>query len=67
MLVKVLYNLYLHPLRAFPGPKLAAASLWWQVHLEVFKGESLCMKLVELHRIYGTLSPPPINRDGLTE
>lgn len=54
---KAVYNVYFHPLSQFPGPKLAAASLWWQTHLDVVEKGSLAHKLVELHGLYGTLPP----------
>lgn len=45
------YNIYLHPLRKFPGPKLAASSnicyLWWSVSGRIHA------KLKELHDQYG--------------
>ena len=47
------YNLYFHPLAKFPGPRLAAATEWWQVWLEVVTEQSLSLKLWELHAIYG--------------
>ncbi|KAH9018440.1 putative P450 monooxygenase [Lactarius hengduanensis] len=40
---RIVYNLYLHPLSHFPGPKLAASR----------QGESLGDLRVELHRQYG--------------
>ena len=51
--IQAVYNVYFHPLSSFPGPRLAAATRWWQVYLEVISGQSLSLKLVELHRIYG--------------
>ncbi|EKM54139.1 uncharacterized protein PHACADRAFT_145790 [Phanerochaete carnosa HHB-10118-sp] len=53
--VKAVYNLYFHPLARFPGPKLAAASDWWQAYIEVFKAESLSKKLVKLHEEFGDI------------
>lgn len=50
---QVTYNVHFHPLARYPGPKLAAASLWWQIWIEVVTGQSLSLKLVELHGKYG--------------
>lgn len=54
-LSKAVYNVYFHPLSRFPGPKLAVASLWWQTYLDLWKKDSLSLKLVELHATYGNL------------
>ena len=51
--VAAVYNLYFHPLAHFPGPRVAAASSWWQVYVELIKQESLSIKLLELNRKYG--------------
>ncbi|EKM58550.1 uncharacterized protein PHACADRAFT_193681 [Phanerochaete carnosa HHB-10118-sp] len=54
-LLKAVYNVYFHPLSRFPGPKLAAASLWWQAYLDLWENGSLSLKLVELHATYGEI------------
>ena len=58
---RILYNLYLHPLSHFPGPKLAACSRLWLAYRELIKGESLGDLRVELHRQYGALNYPICN------
>ncbi|KAF8263845.1 cytochrome P450 [Lactarius quietus] len=52
---RILYNLYLHPLSRFPGPKLAACSRLWLAYRELIKGESLGDLRAELHRQYGEI------------
>lgn len=49
----VIYNVYFHPLRNFPGPPLAGATTWWRAYIEVYRGESLTHKLFDLHEQYG--------------
>ena len=49
------YNLYLHPLARFPGPKLAAASKYWLFYQEFVKGVSLSDVRDNLHAQYGEL------------
>jgi hypothetical protein len=49
------YNVYLHPLARFPGPKLAAASKYWLFYQEFVKGVSLSDVRDELHAQYGAL------------
>jgi hypothetical protein len=48
-------HLFLHRLRGFPGPKLAAITSLYKTYYEVFKGGELLQHLTELHEIYGTL------------
>ena len=47
------YNVYLHPLRAYPGPKLWAATRIPRVYYRV-TGQ-LVWKEIELHRKYGSV------------
>jgi len=48
-----IYNLCLHPLAKFPGPRWAAFSRWWMTNLEIFQGKNLAEELVTLHATYG--------------
>lgn len=49
------YNLYLHPLRKIPGPKLAAMSSWPDFYHDVVKDGSYLFKIREMHEAYGML------------
>lgn len=49
------YRLFLHRLRVFPGPCLAAITSLYKTYYEVFKGGELLQHLIELHAIYGVL------------
>jgi hypothetical protein len=51
--VGVLYNLFFHPLRKFPGPNWAKATEWWKTYIEVVKQESMTDVLKRLHEQYG--------------
>lgn len=51
--IKIVYNLYFHPLAKYPGPSFAAASDWWQAYIEVFMAKSLSKELWNLHQQYG--------------
>jgi hypothetical protein len=55
---RVLYNVFFHPLRAFPGPFAAKATEWWKTYIEVVKQESMTDVLVRLHKQYGPHSKP---------
>ncbi|KAH9057966.1 putative P450 monooxygenase [Lactarius deliciosus] len=52
-----LYNVYLHPLAHFPGPRLAAASKFWLAYQEFVRGISLSDLRDELHDQYGASLP----------
>ena len=52
----VLYRLYLSPLAKFPGPKLAAATLWYEFYYDVVKRGRYTWKIQELHEQYGMRS-----------
>ena len=52
----VVYRLVLHPLANFPGPKLAAATLWYEFYYDVVKRGQFTFKIKELHDKYGMLA-----------
>lgn len=49
----VIYRLLFSPLAQFPGPKLAAASLWYQYYYDVVQRGRYTWKIAELHAQYG--------------
>ncbi|KAF8488479.1 cytochrome P450 [Russula emetica] len=54
-LVRIIYNLYLHPLSRFPGPRGAACTRWWLAYWELGRGVSLSILREELHKKYGDI------------
>ncbi|TIC93610.1 Trichodiene oxygenase [Colletotrichum higginsianum] len=52
-LAHVVYRLYLSPLRNFPGPKLAAATLWYEFYYDVVRGGQYSFHIAKLHEAYG--------------
>ncbi|KUJ14947.1 cytochrome P450 [Mollisia scopiformis] len=53
--VQGVYNVFLHPLSRFPGPRAAAATSWWKTYVEVVRQESMVHVLVGLHKVYGDI------------
>jgi hypothetical protein len=52
----VFYRLFLHPLARFPGPKLAAATYWYDFYYDVINGPTtgqMMYQIEHLHTIYG--------------
>ncbi|KAK7911046.1 cytochrome P450 [Apiospora marii] len=49
------YNLLLHPLAGFPGPKLAAATRIYEFYYDVIKRGQYVYKIEEMHKKYGPI------------
>lgn len=56
LITTAVYRLYLSPLAKFPGPKLAAVSLWYEFYYDVVKRGRYTWKIAELHKQYGESS-----------
>ena len=52
-LALVICRLYFHPLASFPGPKLAAATLWYETYYDAFQGGQYMWKIADMHKKYG--------------
>jgi hypothetical protein len=51
--VLVIYRLYFHPLSKFPGPKLAAATLWYEFYHDIVHDGQLFRAIEQMHKTYG--------------
>jgi hypothetical protein len=47
------YSVYFGPLSKFPGPKLAAATLWYEFYYDVILKGRYTFKIKELHEKHG--------------
>lgn len=52
--VLVICRLWFSPISHFPGPKLAAATGWYQAYYTIVHYGQWCFKVKELHERYGT-------------
>ncbi|KAJ5431628.1 hypothetical protein N7445_008126 [Penicillium cf. griseofulvum] len=53
IIVQCVWRLYYHPLAKFPGPRLAAVTLWYECYFDVFLGGQYFKEIDRLHSIYG--------------
>ncbi|KAF2115780.1 putative P450 monooxygenase [Lophiotrema nucula] len=50
-----LYRIWFSPLSKFPGPKLAAATLWYEFYFDVIKRGRFAWEIKRLHEVYGPI------------
>jgi hypothetical protein len=53
--VLAFYRLFIHPLAGFPGPKLAAASYWYEYYFDCRLRGQYVFKIRDLHEQYGPI------------
>jgi hypothetical protein len=52
-IARTVYSVYFGPLAKFPGPRLAAATLWYEFYYDVYLVGQYTFKIKELHERYG--------------
>jgi hypothetical protein len=53
----VIQRLYFSPLAKFPGPKLAAITLWYEFYFNIIKGGVYIWEIEKMHKKYGLIVP----------
>ena len=60
-LARYIYRLFFHPLSRFPGPKLAACSVWYEFYHDGVKGGQYTFEIGRMHERYGMKAPPQLS------
>lgn len=56
-LALAIYRLTFHPLAKFPGPKIAAATGWYEFYYDVIKRGQYVFEIEKMHQVYGKSQP----------
>ena len=52
-LITVIHRLYFSPLAGFPGPKIAAATGWYEFYFDIIKRGNYIHEIEKMHHKYG--------------
>ena len=52
----LIWRLFFSPLAKYPGPKLAAATRWYEFYYDVLKRNRFSWEIQRLHDLYGRIS-----------
>jgi hypothetical protein len=59
-----IWRLYFSPLSKFPGPKLAALTLWYEFYYDILRGGMYIWEIERLHKIYGMLARETLDKNN---
>ena len=54
-LLRTVYSVYFGPLSKIPGPKLAAATFWYEIYYDAYKPGLYWREVRDMHKKYGIL------------
>lgn len=57
--LEIVYHVYFGPLSKIPGPKLAAATHWYEIYYDAYKPGLYWQEVKKMHEKYGTLTSVP--------
>lgn len=63
-IVLVIYRLWFHPLTRFPGPKLLAATTWYEAYVDLFHHD-FPERLAKIHEKYGRILAPNLGPNSV--
>lgn len=58
--IVAIYNLYFSPIAGFPGPKIAAATGYYEFCYDFFKKGKYIFEIETMHKKYGSLTRHPL-------
>lgn len=56
--IETVYSVYFGPLSKIPGPKLAAATYWYEIYHDAYKPGLYWQVVREMHKQYGITTTP---------
>jgi hypothetical protein len=59
VVVRCIYNLYFHPLRKIPGPRITAITSFYDFWYDVVKGGTYLWEIRRMHEVYGKMAVLP--------